>query len=113
MATTIDFTKIKRNTFNVILDDGNSTKLRVLTPSKALSQMLDEVYMPAFAEEPIADQYDTLYDVATAILNRNADGIEVKREDIEECLDDIVDVWTLLNAYRQFIFDALQEQSKN
>lgn len=110
MTKTLDFTI--KNYFNVVLDDGADTKLRVKTPTKALAQQMDAVNGAEFAAMEAEHQYDAVYDLAAAILNLNADGIRIEREDIEDVLG-IAEAWLLINTYREFTYEAMQAQAKN
>lgn len=110
MTKTLDFTKKKY--LNVVLDDGEGTKLRIMTPTKALAQEMDAVYDEAFNSMESADQYDAVYDLAADILRRNKEGVEVERKDVEAVLD-VAEAWALINTYRLFTFEAMEAQAKN
>lgn len=113
MANILDFTKIKKAHFTVVLDDGENTRLLIPTPSKKLSEQIDYVFTQEFIGAPLEEQYEMLYEVTTAILNNNTNNVELKLAAVEECLNDIVDVWTLINAYRAFIAEQLAARQKN
>ena len=113
MTNMLDFTKVKRNYFTVVLDDGKNTKLRIPTPSVKLSRTLDYIYLEdQFKTLPSSEQYDLLYDAATSILNHNKENIPLEQKDIQNALDNVMDLWTLLNMYYEFTYTEVMANAK-
>lgn len=100
----LDFTKIKKSTFPVVLRD--KTKLTLINQTKEIADAMTDLNAPKnTAEEAFTGWYQTV----ALILSRNLEGIEVKASELEagEREMDIEDMSILVREYDQFCMNVL------
>lgn len=111
MAKPLDFRKIKKPTWTIILDDGKDTPLLVNMPTKSTWETIIELQDNLSSNgESTREDMDALYEACAEIMSNNKGGITVTVEDLESCLD-FVDIITLFEGYIAFVQEVID--SKN
>lgn len=110
MAKSFDFNKVKPKTMNVTLSDEENTTLILMTPDKKL---VDELRSLKDIVEDSEDEevLDSLYELASKIMSRNKNGIEVTTKKLRELYEDVSYIMAFLEAYTDFVNDL--SNSKN
>lgn len=110
MAKSFDFNKIKPKTMNVTLSDEEKTTLVLMTPSKGLKDELSYL-TDNINEEDDEETIEALYNVASKILSRNTQNIEITSERLRELYPDENYIIAFLQSYGEFVYEATN--SKN
>ena len=107
---TLDFNKVKKNYFNVILNDEKQTKLAIMTPTKRLLTELMEMLPETTGGIPSEEELTSLYELTARLMSRNKTGKQVTAADLEEILD-FEDLVTFFEAYTEFLTAAANEKN--
>lgn len=108
----LDFNKVEKASFNVALNDENNTKLKIYMPTKGTMDYLKN-FRDKFSEDnnSEAEEFmDELYVACAKIMNRNADGIVIERQKIEELLD-YEDLIMFYSAFMNFIDEVVNQKN--
>lgn len=118
MAYVLDFTKVKKELFKVVLPDENKQVLSIRTPKKNEIRELQTMGTMLAAINPAADGgmteegMDALYGFAARLMSDNVQGITVDQATLETLLD-FSDLILFFNGYTEFVTDQLKTNEKN
>lgn len=97
MTNTFDFTKLKKKTFSIILNDENNTHLKLLTPKKKImSEFLD------MSTNTSNVSMDDIYRITAEIMSCNSEGRTITGAELENQLD-FEDILAFFQSYTAFI----------
>lgn len=103
MARNFDFNKIKKQVFPVTLSDENKTTIVLKTPSKALTEALQEIDEDVKAlQDDDEEIVEELYLMSAQIMSHNMTNTVITVKQLKE-LYDIDDIMAFLDAYKSFI----------
>lgn len=111
MSYTLDFTKIKKRTMEVIFNDGKKTTVNVMTPTKGvMDEILEIDTLLRDPEKAETVTNDMVYDLCLKILNRNTNNKKITKKYLEQVWD-VDDVYMFYYSYANFV--SGQANSKN
>lgn len=105
----LDFNKVKKNYFTLVLNDENQTKLLLMTPTKKLLTELSEM-VPDDVDNASEEDLTELYNLSARLMSRNKQGIKITGEQLEDILD-FEDLIIFMNAYTDFIVSLSNEKN--
>ena len=111
MAKSFDFNKVKPKTMSVTLSDEKKTTLLVMTPDKRLKDELSSLYENIEDTDDEDEINEALYELTAKVMSRNKQGIEITPEKLTKLYPDISYIMAFLDAYIEFIDEAVN--SKN
>lgn len=110
MAQVLDFNKVKKNYFTIVLNDDKKTRLQVKTPTKGLLMELTTSLPDTSGAMPSEEDLAALYDFAARLMSRNKTDTIVTGEQLAEILD-FEDLIVFFTAFTDFITELTN--SKN
>lgn len=104
---TLDLNKEKTILLKVILHDEKKTAASLCIPPLGI---IEEMRDFNFTDAKNAE--DQVYSLLCLIMNINAEGIKFTAEDLKDKYKvEISDVWTILAAYKEAIFDLTNQKN--
>lgn len=109
MVSKLDFNTIKKQYFEITLNDKEKTKLHLLTPTKRqMSELGDALSM--VGDELTFENVTTLYEIVAKIMSRNKELHTVTGEQLSDLLD-YEDLTFFINKYAEFISALVNEKN--
>lgn len=110
MTQSLDFNKVKKNYFTIVLNDEKKTRLQVMTPTKGLLMELTTMLPETSGGMPSEEDLSALYDFAARLMSRNKTGKVVTGEQLAEILD-FEDLILFFTAFTDFITELTNEKN--
>lgn len=109
MAKMLDFSKSRKPTLPIKLDDGSM--IYVYTPSKGeIEEMLDASEYFNSALDGDRDAMDRLYELTARLMCNNKMGREITSEELAGYFD-ITDIVVFFRGYSEFISEVTKEKN--
>lgn len=109
MVSKLDFNKVKKQYFEITLNDDGQTLLHLMTPTKRqMSELGDALSM--VGDELTFENVNTLYEIVAKIMSRNRELRVVTAEQLSDLLD-YEDLTLFINKYAEFIAELVKEKN--
>ena len=109
MVSKLDFNKVKKQYFEVTLNDESQTTLHLLTPTKRQMTELGEA-LSGVGDELTFDNVNALYEIVAQMMSRNKEFHKVTGEQLAELLD-YEDLTLFVNKYAEFVTALVNEKN--